>query len=103
MTTEPTELSTALTSKQRKQLRGLAHALHPLVHVGHEGVSEGVVAATDRALLDHELIKVRLHEPDDKHGHATDLATRCHATLCGLVGHTLILYRPHPETPRIKI
>jgi RNA-binding protein len=103
MTAETHVSPAPLSSKQRKQLRGLAHALNPLVHVGHEGVSEGVVAATDRALLDHELIKVRLHEPDDKRGFASDLATRCNATLCGLVGHTLILYRAHPETPRIKI
>lgn len=98
-----TAAAPVLTSKQRKQLRGLAHDLHPLVHVGHQGVSDGVVAAIEQALLDHELIKVRLHEPDDKHGHAEALATRCHATLCGLIGHTLILYKPHPEKPTIKL
>jgi RNA-binding protein len=103
MTTDTTATIAPLSSKQRKRLRGLAHALHALVHVSYEGVSEGVVAATDRALLDHELIKVRLHEPDDKQGHAKDLATRCQATLCGLVGHTVILYRAHPDAPRIKI
>lgn len=92
-----------LTSKQRKQLRGLAHDLHPLVHVGHEGLSEGVVAATARALLDHELIKVRLHEPEDKQGNAEELATRCSAILCGLIGHTVILYKRHPDEPKIKL
>ena len=25
------------------------------------------------------------------------------AALCGLVGHTVILYRPHPEAPRIRL
>ncbi len=98
-----TTAARVLTSKQRKQLRGLAHDLHPLVHVGQQGLSEGVVAAIERALLDHELIKVRLHEPEDKHGHAEELAARCHATLCGLIGHTLILYKQHPEKPTIKI
>lgn len=101
--TSTTTSAPALTNKQRKQLRGLAHDLHALVHVGHEGISEGVVAATDRALLDHELIKVRLHEPEDKHGHADELAERCQATLCGLIGHTVILYRRHPDKPTIKI
>lgn len=101
--TMTTESTTTLTSKQRKRLRGLAHDLHPLVHVGHEGISAGVVAAADQALLDHELIKVRLHEPDDKRDHAGQLATRCQATLCGLIGHTVILYRRHPEKPTIKI
>lgn len=98
-----TALPPSLTPKQRKRLRGLAHGLNPLVHVGHEGVSNGVVAATDQALLDHELIKVRLHEPEDKKGHAEALAARCHAALCGLVGHTVILYKAHPDKPTIKL
>lgn len=92
-----------LTNKQRKQLRGLAHDLQPLVRVGHAGISEGVIEATRRALHDHELIKVRLHEPEDKHGEAAKLAESCNATLCGMVGHTVILYRPNPDEPRIKI
>lgn len=88
---------------QRKYLRGLAHGLKPLVLVGSAGVSDGVVAAASQALEDHELIKVRLHEPEDKKGMAATLATRCNALLCGLVGHTVILYRPHPENPVIEL
>ena len=34
---------------------------------------------------------------------AQDLAGGVGAALCGLVGHTVILYRPHPETPRIAV
>lgn len=93
----------ALTSAQRRRLRALAHHLEPIVQVGYAGVTEGVLEALARALLDHELVKVRLHEPEDKQGMAQALATGCDATLCGLVGHTAILYRPHPEKPRIVV
>jgi RNA-binding protein len=93
----------SLSASQRKQLRALAHHLEPLVHVGHAGVTDGVVEATARALLDHELIKVRLHEPEDKRAMARELAARTHASLCGLLGHTVILYRRHPKRPRIAI
>ena len=55
------------------------------------------------ALLDHELVKVRLHAPDDKKAAAQNLAERTGAHLCGLVGHTVILYRPHPENPREEL
>jgi RNA-binding protein len=92
-----------LGSATRKHLRGLAHHLEPVVRVGHEGVTDGVVTAVTRALLDHELIKVRLYEPEDKAGMSAELATRCDATLCGLVGHTAILYRRHPEKPKIVL
>jgi RNA-binding protein len=92
-----------LQGYQRKHLRELAHPLKPVVQVGVAGISEEVVAATNQALLDHELIKVRLHEPEDKRAMAEELAARCEAHLCGLVGHTVMLYKPHPEKPTIKL
>ncbi|HEX2677957.1 MAG TPA: YhbY family RNA-binding protein [Polyangiales bacterium] len=92
-----------LDSSQVRKLRGLAHHLEPLVHVGHAGVTDGVVAQVLQALLDHELIKARLHEPEDKKAMAKELATRTKSAICGLIGHTVILFRPHPERPKISI
>jgi RNA-binding protein len=92
-----------LTSKQRKVLRGHAHALEPTVLVGQAGVTEAVLRSVDEALTAHELIKVRLREPEDKKAAAHELSTRTHAALCGLVGHTVILYRPNPDDPRIAL
>jgi len=88
---------------QRKWLRGRAHDLKPLVQVGQSGVTDAVIDAMAQALLDHELIKVRLHEPEDKKGMAAELAERSGAELCGLVGHTVILYRAHPKKPVIEL
>jgi RNA-binding protein len=88
---------------QRKYLRGLAHKLKPVVHVGHNGVTDGVVAAVQQALLDHELIKVRMIEPEDKKGMAAELADRSNSHLCGIVGHMAILYCPHPDEPQIVV
>ncbi len=48
-------------------------------------------------------MKVRLHEPDDKKALARTLADESGAELCGLVGHTVILYLAHPEEPRIEL
>jgi RNA-binding protein len=92
-----------LAGHQRKHLRSLAHPLKPVVHVGEAGLTEGVLRALDAALLDHELVKVRLHEPEDKKAAARELAERSAAALCGVVGHTVILYRPHPEAPKIVL
>jgi RNA-binding protein len=93
----------ALTKKQLAHLRGLAHDLDPIVQVGKAGVTDPVVAAVGRALLDHELIKVRLLEPEDKRGMAAELAERSTSALCGLIGHTVILYKKHPKKPRIAV
>jgi len=91
----------SLTSRQRSQLRALAHRLEPVIQVGQHGVTDGVLGAVDDALTTHELIKVRLHEPEDKKATAQEVADGTGAVLCGLVGHTVILYRPHPEHPKI--
>lgn len=92
-----------LMGRHKKYLRGLAHGLEPVVHVGHGGITEGVIKAAAVALLDHELIKVRLHEPEDKKAMAAQVADATGAVLCGLVGHTAILFRSRPEKPGITL
>jgi RNA-binding protein len=92
-----------LTGRQRKHLRGLAHGFEPLVHVGAAGVNDAILAAVDAALAAHELVKVRLHRPEAKHDDAEALATGTRSVLCGLVGHVVILYRPHPDKPKITL
>jgi len=86
-----------LNPRQLRELRARAHSLEPVVQVGHAGVNESVVRAVSGALRDHELIKVRLHQPEDKHAMAQVIAEETRAALCGLVGHTLILYKPRPK------
>jgi RNA-binding protein len=96
-------LSPALRGVQRKWLRAQAHPLRPVVQVGGSGVSPSVVRAIDDALADHELVKVRLLAPPDKKAMARELAEATRSHLCGLVGHTVILYRPDPEAPQIEL
>ena len=93
----------SLEGYQRKFLRGRAHGLDPVVHVGQGGVTEAVRSAVDAALGSHELIKVRLHQPPDKKAMAAELAEHAGAELCGVVGHTVILYRADPEEPSIEL
>lgn len=100
---KPKEASEPLRGFQRKYLRGLAHNLSPIVHVGKGGVTKNVIKAVDQALHDHELIKVRLIEPEDKKAMAADLAERGKAHLCGLIGHMVVLYRADPDDPQIKV
>ncbi|MEO0326348.1 MAG: YhbY family RNA-binding protein [Myxococcota bacterium] len=95
----------ALRGKQRRHLRALAHGLSPLVRIGHEGVSAGVLEATRAALETHELVKVKLLDgaPVGRDDAGEELAAGCGAHLAGTVGRVLILYRRHPERPRITL
>lgn len=94
-----------LNGKQRRYLRGLAHSLSPLVHIGKEGLSDGAVLSIRAALKVHELIKVRVLEtsPETKAGLAPKIAERTGAHLVGTIGHLIILYRMHEEKPRIEL
>jgi RNA-binding protein len=95
----------ALTAKQRRFLRALGHHLDPLVKIGKEGVTDGVCAELEQALLDHELVKIRVLEscPDGRGAVASRLARSCEASVAGEIGRTALLYRAHPEKPRIEL
>ena len=54
----------ALSNKQKQYLKGLAHALKPVVQLGGNGFTEGVLAEIDNALAHHELIKVKVPSED---------------------------------------
>jgi RNA-binding protein len=98
--------SERLTSSQRKYLRGLAHSLEPLVHVGAAGLTDGVIAATSRALADHELVKVKIAaDRGERERLATGIEAACGADLAGVIGRIAILYRPKddPEKRRITL
>lgn len=94
-----------LDGKQRRYLRGLAHSLSPLIHIGKDGLTEGVATSVREALRTHELIKVRILEsaPISKGEIAPLLAERSGAHLVGKVGHLIILYRMHDEKPKIEL
>lgn len=94
-----------LTEKQRRHLKGLAHSLKPVILMGNAGLTPGVVGETQRALADHELIKVRLPGLDRtaRDSQLQALASQTDSVLVSRIGHVAILYRRHPELPRILL
>jgi RNA-binding protein len=83
----------------------LAHHLEAVVVVGKEGINPAIVEATRAALLQHELIKVRVLEssPVGREDAANALAEALDAAIAGTVGRIVMLYRKHPEEPRIVL
>lgn len=95
-----------LTSFQAKYLRGRAHRLKTVVLVGQKGISASLLASLQEALNVHELIKVRFVDLKDRGAKAECLAEierRTGSCLAGQIGHTAILYRPHPDPDKRKI
>lgn len=94
-----------MTGKERRYLRALAHRLSPVVIVGQRGLSDSVLRQIDGALTDHELIKVRLGNecPVGRDEAGAELTERTRSEIAGAVGRVLILYRRHPEQPKIEL
>ena len=84
-----------LTTKQRQFLKGLAHHLSPVVMLGGNGLTEGVLAEIDNALNHHELIKVKIAGADRevKQLIIDSIVRETNAVNVQTIGHMLVLYR----------
>lgn len=58
------EITTMLTPKIKQQLKAKAHKLKPVVLIGNNGLTDAVNKEIDKALHDHELIKIRIQTND---------------------------------------
>ena len=94
-----------LSEKQKKYLRRLAHPLSPVVMVGNAGVTDGVVGELERALHDHELVKVsaRIGEREARKEALASLASRTAAELVQQVGNIGVFYRRRKDTAKILL
>jgi RNA-binding protein len=94
-----------LNDAQRKYLRRLGHDRSPIVLVGQAGLGENLVAEMDRALRDHELVKVRARVGDrgERDRVLAGLAAQTGAELVQQIGHVGLFYRRHPDRPRILL
>ncbi|AHF78450.1 Putative RNA binding protein [Sodalis praecaptivus] len=88
-----------LNNKQKQHLKGLAHALKPVVMLGNNGLTEGVLAEIEQALEHHELIKVKIaaEERETKTLIADAIVRESGASKVQVIGNILVLYRPATE------
>jgi RNA-binding protein len=93
-----------LTPAERKQKRGEAHHLDPVVTIGADGLTDAVVHEADAALNAHGLIKVRMFS-DDRTARGVALAQlsdRLRAAPVQHIGKLLVLWRPIPEKAKAE-
>lgn len=89
----------SLNSQQRQQKKILAHKLKPVVLIGSQGLTEAVEREIERALRDHELIKIRLHEADKQQCRAViqQICENHQAELIQIVGKVGTIYRENRD------
>jgi len=89
----------AVTTKIKQQLKAKAHHLKPLILMGHLGLTKPVHAEIERALTNHELIKIRLptQEKAEKKALVSDISKEHNAVIIQLVGNIGTFYRKREE------
>lgn len=96
---------TPLSEKQKKHLRRLAHPMNPVVMLGNAGLTEGVVKELERALADHELVKVsaRVGERSARDAALDDLARQTSSEIVQRIGNVGVFYRRSKQIPKILL
>ena len=91
-----------MRGKDRAALRAEAHHLRPLVHVGHQGLTDTVRQSLEEALMARELVKVQFGRTADldMRTAAGELAESLGAEVVQVIGRTTTLYRENPDLER---
>ncbi|WP_439257572.1 ribosome assembly RNA-binding protein YhbY [Lonepinella sp. BR2271] len=97
-------MSMTLSTKQKQFLKGLAHHLNPVVMLGGNGLTEGVLAEIDNALNYHELIKVKVAgaDRDTKQLIIDAIVRETQSVAVQTIGHIVVLYR-QSEDKKIQL
>jgi len=97
----------SLSIAEKKRFRQIGHQLNPVVLLGGHGLTEAVLAEIDRALEDHELIKVRLGGEDRELRLAMieEIVQSTNSQAVQTIGKLVLLYRaakkPNPRLSNI--
>ena len=91
----------ALSPAQRRELKGRAHKLRPVVLIGGDGLSQPVLDEIDRALSAHELIKVRAAQSGraERDQLMAGICERTAAQPVQAIGRVLVVFRRKPVEP----
>lgn len=93
-----------ITADERRALRARAHALHPVVAISQNGLSESVLHEIAVSLDSHELIKIRVFN-DAREVREEYLAAICEqlgAAPVQHIGKLLVIWRPAPAAKAAK-
>lgn len=95
----------SLSNNQIRHLRGLAHALKPVVMVGQHGLKDSIMTEVDIALDAHELIKLKISVGDRE---ARDeiiqsIIDHTGAELVQRIGNMAVLFRRNIKKPKLAL
>ena len=94
-----------LSNARKKHFRTIGHKLKPIVSIAQKGLTENIKAEIDRALRDHELIKIKLlaSNREEKKSLGDAICDEFNAECIQTIGHIMLLYRrAKKQDPRLS-
>lgn len=85
----------ALSNALKKRFRAIGHNLTPVVIIAQKGITENIHDEIERALEDHELIKLKLVTAtrSDKQALTESICSDFKAQCVQSIGHVVLIYR----------
>lgn len=82
-----------------KRLKSIGHELKPIVIIGNKGVTPAITEEIDRALTDHELIKIKLPAgtKPERDTMSSEIAVAASASIIHTIGRMALLLRQNPN------
>ncbi len=93
-----------LSKSQKKQLKGMAHSLKPVVIVGQHGMKESIDDEIAMAIKYHQLIKVKVGvgDRDARDELIAQMVETHNAILVQRIGNIAVLYRFNPQKGKLE-
>ena len=96
----------ALNNADKKQFRKIGHSLKPIVTIAENGINDNIRKEIERALEEHELIKIKVvTDREGKKGLTESICEEFGAECVQSIGHIILLYRaarkPNPKLSNI--
>ena len=84
----------------RKRFKTIGHSLKPVIIISHKGLSANISNEIDRALSDHELIKIKIltAKRADRDDISKEICRHHNAEYIQGIGHVILIYRPSKNT-----
>lgn len=80
-----------LTGKQKMRLRAMAHGLDPMIRIGKNGLTEGILLSIEKAFKDSELVKIRfIKRKDEKEEIIALIIEKTQSHLIEQIGNTAV-------------
>lgn len=96
---------TSTDRQEQRRLKAIGHKLKPVLTIAGNGLTDSVTAELERALNDHELIKIKLSvgDRDVRDALIDSLLERSRAQAVQRIGNTVLLLRRSSQPdPRLS-